>query len=75
MNTIIPDIDTLKTAVKINAAIPYESVSPYINDALDIYIEPQVGNVIIDIASTGEDTMLKDNPALPRSAHSCTRYR
>ena len=60
MNTIIPDIETLKTVVKINAAIPYESVSPYINDALDIYIEPQVGNVIIDIASTGEDTTLKD---------------
>lgn len=47
MNTIIPDIDTLKTVVKINAAIPYESVSPYINDALDIYIEPQVGNLCI----------------------------
>ena len=60
MSTIIPDIETLKTVVKINAAIPYESVSPYINDALDIYIEPQVGNVIIDIASTGEDTTLKD---------------
>ena len=60
MSTIIPDIDILKTVVKINAAIPYESVSPYINDALDIYIEPQVGNVIIDIASTGEDTTLKD---------------
>ena len=60
MSTIIPDIETLKTVVKINAAIPYESVSPYINDALDIYIEPQVGNVIVDIANTGEDTTLKD---------------
>lgn len=60
MSTIIPDIETLKTVVKINAAIPYESVSPYINDALEIYIEPQVGNVIVDIASTSEDTTLKD---------------
>lgn len=60
MNAIIPDIATLKTVVKINAAIPYESVSPYINDALDIYIEPQVGNVIVDIAGTGDDAPLKD---------------
>lgn len=60
MNAIIPDIATLKMVVKINAAIPYESVSPYINDALDIYIEPQVGNVIIDIAGIGDDAQLKD---------------
>ncbi|WP_291528596.1 DUF6712 family protein [Bacteroides sp. UBA939] len=60
MNAIIPDAETLKTVVKINAAIPYESLLPYINDALDIYIEPQVGNVIVEIAGTGGDTTLKD---------------
>lgn len=60
MSTIIPDIKTLKTVVKINAAIPYESVSPYISDALDIYIEPQIGNVLIEIANTGEDATLRD---------------
>lgn len=57
-STIIPDIETLKEVVKINAAIPYESVSPYISDALDIYIEPQVGNIIINIADS--DDTLKD---------------
>lgn len=57
---IISDISTLKKVVKINAAIPYESIAPYINDAVDIYIEPQVGNVIIEIADTGNDEKLKD---------------
>lgn len=57
---IISDISTLKKVVKINAAIPYESIVPYINDAVDIYIEPQVGNVIIEIADTGNDEKLKD---------------
>lgn len=60
MNTIIPDIETLKKVVKINVAIPFESISPYINDALDIYIEPQVGNVIVEMADTGEDQPLTD---------------
>lgn len=57
---IISDIGTLKKVVKINATIPYESIAPYINDAVDIYIEPQVGNVIIEIADTGSDEKLKD---------------
>lgn len=57
---IISDISTLKKVVKINATIPYESIAPYINDAVDIYIEPQVGNVIIEIADTGNDEKLRD---------------
>ena len=60
MSTIIPDIETLKKVVKINAAIPFESISPYINDAIDIYIEPQIGNVIVETASTGNDQPLTD---------------
>lgn len=58
--SIIPDIETLKKVVKINAAIPFESISPYINDAVDIYIEPQVGNVIVETAEAGTDEPLKD---------------
>jgi hypothetical protein len=57
---IIPDIATLKTVVKINASIPYDAVLPFINDALDIYIEPQVGAQIIALASDGNDASLTD---------------
>lgn len=39
MNILIPDIETFKKVVKINASLPYESIEPYIEDALDIYIE------------------------------------
>lgn len=30
MNAIIPDIDTLKKVVKINATLPDEAINPYI---------------------------------------------
>ena len=38
MNAIIPDIDTLKKVVKINATLPDEAINPYIDDAMDIYL-------------------------------------
>lgn len=41
--TFIKDIDELKQVVKINATIPWESLQPFLNDALDIYIAPQIG--------------------------------
>lgn len=44
MNALIPDIETLKKVVKINSSLPYESIEPYIEDALDIYVKPYVGN-------------------------------
>lgn len=53
--SIIPDIETLKKVVKINASIPFEAIYPYINDALEIYIEPQVGNAIVEIADSTDD--------------------
>lgn len=58
MNNIIPTIDILKTVVKVNANIPYEAISPYIEDAIDLYIEPQVGAAIIETALTGSDAVL-----------------
>lgn len=58
MNSIIPDIDTLKRVVKINASIPPEAISPYIDDALDIYLEPQVGHELILKALTNTDKEL-----------------
>lgn len=58
MSTIIPDIDTLKQVVKINASIPWESIEPFINDARDIYLEPQVGNVLVELAEEGSDQEL-----------------
>lgn len=47
MNILIPDIETFKKVVKINASLPYESIEPYIEDALDIYIEPYIGKSVI----------------------------
>lgn len=58
--SIIPNIETLKQVVKINASIPYEAISPYINDALEIYIEPQVGNVIVEMAESPDEKALTD---------------
>lgn len=60
MNTIIPDIDTLKKVVKLNASIPPETISPYIDDAIDIYIEPQVGQRLITKALEATDPVLND---------------
>lgn len=60
MNIIIPDIETLKKVVKINAAIPADAISPYIDDAIGIYIAPQVGQVLIDKALQAEDSVLND---------------
>lgn len=60
MNTIIPDIDTLKKVVKLNASIPPEAISPYIDDAIDIYIEPQVGQRLITKALEATDPVLND---------------
>lgn len=57
---LIKDIETLKQVVKINAAIPFESVSPYLNDAVDIYIEPQVGTAIVSLADSREDQNLSE---------------
>lgn len=58
MNTIIPDIDTLKAVVKINAAIPYESIECFMEDAQEIYILPQIGNKTFEKSS--EDGILKN---------------
>lgn len=60
MSNIIPDIDALKKVVKINASMPWESIEPYIADALDIYIEPQTGNVIVELADSQEDKVLTE---------------
>lgn len=57
---LIPDIETLKKVVKINASMPWEAVEPYVNDAQDIYLEPEVGDVILALAEEGEDTVLRE---------------
>lgn len=51
MNALIPDIETLKKVVKINSSLPYESIEPYIEDALDIYVKPYVGQSVIQTSS------------------------
>ena len=54
MNALIPDIETLKKVVKINSSLPYESIEPYIEDALDIYVKPYVGQSVIKQALTDQ---------------------
>ncbi len=58
MNMLITDIDQLRETVKMNAAIPFESIAPFIADATDIYLEPNVGAAILEKA--GEDDTLKE---------------
>ena len=55
---LITDIDQLRETVKMNAAIPFESIVPFIADATDIYLEPNVGAAILEKA--GEDDTLKE---------------
>lgn len=51
-------IEDLKKVVKINATIPFESVQPFLNDALDIYISPQVGEATLTKAHTDNDQIV-----------------
>lgn len=51
---LITDIEQLKATVKLNANIPFESVAPYIADATDIYLEPNVGAAILSKADTDD---------------------
>ena len=60
MNILIPDIETFKKVVKINASLPYESIEPYIEDALDIYIEPYIGKSVIKKAKECPESELCD---------------
>lgn len=58
MNALIPDITTFKKVVKINASLPYESIEPYIEDALDIYIKPYIGKSTINKAHEDKESDL-----------------
>lgn len=58
MNELIPDIETLKQVVKINASLPYESIEPYIGDALDIYVKPYIGSSVILKAKENKESDL-----------------
>lgn len=58
MNAFIPDIETLKTVVKINASLPYEAIAPYIDDALEIYVEPHIGVETVRKAALKSDQEL-----------------
>ena len=60
MNILIPDIETFKKVVKINASLPYESIEPNIEDALDIYIYPYIGKSLIKKAKESPETEICD---------------
>lgn len=48
MNLLITDIEQLRETVKMNAVVPFESVRPFILDATDIYIEPNIGAATLE---------------------------
>lgn len=50
---IFSTIDELKAVIKINAALPWESISPYINDAKDIYLAKYIGDSLIAKIESG----------------------
>lgn len=56
MNLLITDIEQLRETVKMNAVVPFESVRPFIQDATDIYIEPNIGEATLAKADT-DDTL------------------
>lgn len=60
MSNLFTDIETLKKVVKINASMPWESIEPYVADALDIYIEPQIGSVLVEKAEEQTDPTLTE---------------
>lgn len=53
---LITDIEQLRETVKMNAVVPFESIAPFIADATDIYLEPNVGISILEKAET-DDTL------------------
>ena len=54
MNLLITDIEQLRETVKMNAVVPFESVRPFIQDATDIYIEPNIGEATLAKAEADE---------------------
>ena len=58
MSNIIPDIVRLKEVARIAANTPYESIEPYINDAAEIYLIPNIGADIYELAEQGSDVDL-----------------
>lgn len=54
MNGIIDSIADLKSVVKINASMPFDSIVPYVNDAADIYLRPYVGDEVLSSAASAE---------------------
>lgn len=61
MINLFTTIDELKRYVKINASIPYEAISPYIHDAMDIYIVPHIGEALASKADEGLDSGLTEH--------------
>lgn len=58
MSKIITSTAQLRAFVKVNSAMPFESLEPYINDAESIYLLPYVGQEVLTAAET--DATLKE---------------
>ena len=58
MSNIIPDIRRMKEVVRIANNTPFEAIEPFINDAADIYLIPNIGAGIYELAEQGTDVDL-----------------
>lgn len=57
MITLFHNIEDLRKVVKVGASMPWSSIEPYINDAVDIYLPRHLGREVVDTI-TADDTHL-----------------
>lgn len=48
MITLFHNIEDLRKVVKVGASMPWSSIEPYINDAVDIYLPRHLGREVVD---------------------------
>ena len=48
MITLFNNIEDLRKVVKVGASMPWSSIEPYINDAVDIYLPRHLGREVVD---------------------------
>ena len=48
MITLFNNIEDLRMVVKVGASMPWSSIEPYINDAVDIYLPRHLGREVVD---------------------------
>lgn len=70
---IIKNIDQLKLTVKVNKSLPWSSISPYLEDAQDIYLIPYLGFKIVDKLENLDESSTSEDEGLLRAILSRVR--